>query len=146
VPRSIVIAPGAEENPLAVWLRDALRRRETPDDLEGLRRARSLEQLRATVGFVAKDRRLTVTLRLDRGSVVVHDGSVGVPDITFCGHFDALTALGSLPMTRLGELPLSRAWLGVMSDLVGEDLTIYGLLAHPRLVLRILRLLAPPGG
>ncbi len=141
VPRSIVIAPGAEENPLATWARDALRRREAP---EGVRRQRQAELVRATVGFVATDRRLAVTLRFDRGAVVVHDGSVGTPDVTFCGRFDALMALGSLPMTRLGELPLSSGWLGVMGDWVSEDLTIYGLLTHPRLTLRVLRLLAPP--
>lgn len=138
MPRSIVLAPGTEENALAAWAHASLRRGPDPDAA----RERALAGLRATIGFVAKDERLAITVRFDRGSVVVHDGSVGTPDLTFCGRRASLEQLSTLPLTRLGGLPLGSAWLEALGALVSDDLKVYGLLAHPRLAYRVVRLLS----
>jgi hypothetical protein len=138
VPRSIVLAPGAEENLVASWLYASLRRGHGPD----LRREPALAGLRATVGFVATDQRLAATVRFDRGAVVIHDGSVGTPDLTFSGRRSALDRLSTLRFARFAHLPSGAAWFDSLGDLVNDDLKVYGLLGRPRLAYRVLRLLA----
>ena len=106
--------------------------------------ARGLDAIRATVGFVAVDRRLAATVRFDRGAVVVHDGTVGVPDVTFCGRFEALTALASLGLDAWWRPSRSRNWMTTITLLVSDDFKIYGLVTHPRLVVRVVRALSSP--
>ncbi len=141
--RNIVFAPGAEENEVAVWLHDNLRARIfSPGSHERSWRRNELEAMRATVGFVANDRRVSATLRIDRGAVVVHDGSVGAPDITFFGSFDTLRAIAALPLSRAWHLPVTAPWGSMVAKLAGAELKIFGLVTHPRLAVRIARLLA----
>lgn len=144
--RNIVFAAGAAENELARWLHDSLRERTfARGKEENTWRQRELQAIRATVGFVAKDRRLTVTLRCDRGSVIVHDGAIGTPDITFFAGFDTLTELTTLPLSPVLQLPFTMAWGMFVTKLATSELTIFGLVSHPRLAFRIARLLAPAG-
>ncbi len=89
---NIAFAPEAEHNPLAVWVAETLRERLRRDP----RRRRDFVGLRAAVVLVAKDRRLSVTLRFDHGFLTVHDGMMGIPDVTFCGDYEALTELAKL--------------------------------------------------
>jgi len=138
VPRSVVLAPGSEENALASWLYASLRRGTGPVP----QRERALAGLRATIGFVATDERLAATLRFDRGAVVIHDGSVSTPDLTFSGRRAALERLGGLSFARFAHLPAGPAWLDALGDLVNDDLKVYGLLGRPRLAYRVLRLLS----
>lgn len=134
---SVGLAPGADENPLARWAHDTIRGRVFPaadarSDAADARRRRDLLAMRATVALVAPDRRVSATLRFDHGSVAVHDGMAGIPDVTICGKYDLLLGLASLP---------AAPWRTLASELVAGELEIYGLLGHPRLVLRVLRLL-----
>lgn len=104
--------------------------------------------MRAAVALVAPDRRLQATLRFDHGHLSIHDGMIGVPDVTFCGDETALRDLERLPWWR-GRVPDARggAWRRALLEMAGGQLKIYGLLSHARLVTRVLRLLcdAPTG-
>lgn len=135
----MTIAPGAENNGLAQWLAAAL-----DDAIEGDSRG-DFDALRAAVAVVAPDRRRSVTMRFDHGHVTIHDGMVGIPDVTFCGDYPVLVALSELPMSRLGPLalPLLRRpqWRNSLSELLSGDLKVYGLVNHPRTVFRVLRLI-----
>ncbi|MBI4704473.1 MAG: hypothetical protein HY744_25500 [Deltaproteobacteria bacterium] len=123
--------PGAEDNELGAWA--------------GARIARALERsascrrhfsaLRGAVALVASDLRVCATLRFDDGHVAIHDGMVGVPDVTFYGRLRALAELSEM---GLWAWPRSRALLALLR---GET-RIYGLVRHPRTVIRVLRLLA----
>lgn len=140
----IVLAPGAEDNGLATWASDLLRARLLPAGMPSdPRRTAEVATLRATVGIVAKDLRASATVRFDRGTVVVHDGTVGTPDITIVGALDVLQRIASLPLSGRLRLPLTRRWLAWASTMRPSELTIYGIAMHPRLVLRLLRLAAP---
>jgi hypothetical protein len=149
------LAPGADLNPLACWAHDTIRRRLFPGRTsdhpdpgpalgEGDPRRRSLLAMRATVAVVARDRRISTTLRFDHGTIAIHDGMVGIPDVTFCGAFDSLVSVANMPLSRIGQLPLATPWHELGHALLAGDLKIYGLLGHPRLALRVLRLLAAP--
>lgn len=143
---TIDLAPGAEDNVLAVELAERIR-----ENLAAHRdKVADLRALRATVLIVAQDAGESLTLRFDDGRVTVHDGSVGVPWVTFCGDADALRRLPDFPLTPRLRLPLLRPFSGDGRDtfwsLTGlwlrGDIKVYGLLSHPRTVFRLLRVLS----
>jgi hypothetical protein len=149
VEASIVFAAGADDNPLGVWAADVVR--QNVADRDSARRA--FEALRAAVAMVAPDRRLQVTLRFDHGYLTIHDGMIGIPDVTLCGDYQVLMGIGEVPLSRRGSLPLppwSRArradWTRTLLEVASGELKIYGLWAHPRLVTRLLRVLSHNAG
>jgi hypothetical protein len=145
----IDLAPGAEENALAVELADRIRDQigKNPQKLDDFR------ALRASVLVVAQDLAESFTLRFDHGRLTVHDGSVGIPSVTFCGDADTLRRLSDFPLTRWLRLPVlgpfaaegRETWRLLAGLLARGDLKIYGLFAHPRTVFYLLRLLSTHG-
>ena len=141
----VTLAVGAEDNELSVWVRDTISRNLDVNPLA----QRDFDAMRAAVAMVAPNRRLQTTLRFDHGHLAIHDGMLGVPDLTFCADYDLLRSIENLPLTRFGRLPLpplsrSRAssWRNSAMDVLTGELKIYGLLQHPRLVTRVLRVLS----
>lgn len=138
------LAPGADDNPLAARFADRIRERVR----DRPRQARIFRALRGAVLLVAKDTGTALTMRFDHGRLTLHDGTIGIPTVTFLADEAVLLGLGEIPLTRWLGLPIptgaaSRAaWRRWVGRLVGDDLTIYGLLAHPRMVLRVLGLLS----
>ena len=90
----------------------------------------------------------SLTLRFDLGRLTIHDGAVGVPSLTMCGDLEALRRLADVPLTRWLRLPgtgvFSRRDPGSFRDLLGQyfsgNLKVYGLAAHPRTFVRLLRI------
>jgi hypothetical protein len=143
---SITLGSGTEDNALARGLGQRVEARVRSDG----RAERSFRSLRASVGVVATDRRQSATLRFDLGVLTIHDGLVGLPDITLCGELRQLRALGRLGARRLAMAASDRAtvepdaqgpWRQVGSGLGSGELRIYGLWSHPRLAFRLWRLL-----
>ena len=141
----IAFAPGAEDNPLAAWVGELI----GANIRDGDAARRDFQALRAAVALVAPDRRQQVMLRFDHGHLTIHDGMLGRPDVTFCGDYQVLLGVADLPLSRVGRLPLPslsserrRPWRRTMLELLSGELKIYGLLQHPRLVMRILRVLS----
>ena len=129
---NIDCAPGADDNPLAAWAAERVR-----DNVAATQQARrDFYNIRAAVVLVAPDRRLQATLRFDHGYLTIHDGMIGIPDVTLCGDYEVLMGLESVPVSRIGRLPLPP-----VSDLFSGELKIYGLFTHPLLVTRVLRML-----
>jgi hypothetical protein len=143
------LAPGAEDNALAVETADLIRRNVTRhrDQLGDFR------ALRSSVLMVAQDLGDSFTLRFDHGRLTVHDGSVGIPNVTFCGDADALRRLSDFPLTRWLRLPAlgpfaregRETWQLLLGMLARGDLKVYGLMAHPRTVVFLLRVLSAHG-
>ncbi|MFT3766569.1 MAG: hypothetical protein QM820_13805 [Minicystis sp.] len=142
----IDLAPGAEENALAVEIAECLR-----DNMDrSPRKVADFRALRASVLMVAQDRAESFTLRFDHGRLTIHDGSVGIPSVTFCGDAEALRRLTDFPLTRFFRLPLAgpltregrETWQHLLGLLVRGDLKVYGLVAHPRTVFHLLRVLS----
>jgi hypothetical protein len=148
VDANIAHAPGAEDNPLAVWAGDLVA--QNVSDKPRVRR--DFEALRAAVVMVAPDRRLQVTMRFDHGYLTIHDGMIGIPDVTFCADYEVLMGIADFPLSKYGHLPLpplSRSrlasWRRTFVELVSGELKIYGMLSHPRLVTRVVRVLSRNG-
>jgi hypothetical protein len=137
----ITWASGAEDNPLARRLGEQIAARASAEG----RAERDFRALRASLGVVATDRQLGTTLRFDHGVLSIHDGIVGLPDITLCGETADLLALAELGPAhwpwRSGEAAAPGAWRRAILGLGSGELRIYGLWSHPRLALRLWRLL-----
>ena len=140
----IDLAPGAEDNPVAVELAAVIRK----NIAESPKKQADFRGLRGSVLLVAQDRGESLTLRFDLGRLTIHDGAVGVPSLTICGDLSALRRLADMPLTRWLRLPgtglFSRKDPGSFHELIAQyfqgKLTIYGLAAHPRTFVRLLRI------
>ena len=117
------------------------------------RKQADFRALRTSVLMVAEDLGESVTLRFDHGRLTVHDGSVGVPSVTFCGGADALRRLSDFPLTGWLRLPVlgpfaregRDTWRLLVHLFVHGDLKVYGMVAHPRTIVLLLRVLSVHG-
>jgi hypothetical protein len=144
----IDLAPGAEDNPVAVELAAVIRK----NVCENPKKQADFRGLRGSVLLVAQDRGESLTLRFDLGRLTIHDGAVGIPALTLCGDLDALRRFADLPLTRWLRLPgglFSRDEPGPFRDLMGQyfqgNLKVYGLATHPRTFVRLLRIFSSRG-
>ena len=144
----IDLAPGAEDNPLAVELADQVRR-----SVVGSRKKNhDFRSLRGSVLVVAQDTQSVLTMRFDHGRLTIHEGAVGIPSVTLCGDERVLRDLTRLKLSSWLRLPrvfprtrdagTNVTLWDFARAMTGEKLTVYGLLAHPRLVLSLLRVIS----
>lgn len=82
----IAIAPSAEDNGLANMLATIMR--QNLDDHP--ERVRVLEGLEGRLAIFAEDAEVAITWVFDRGRATVHDGIVGIPDLTIRGGFEPI--------------------------------------------------------
>ncbi|EYF00629.1 hypothetical protein [Chondromyces apiculatus] len=143
------LAPGAEDNLLAVRLGELIR-----DNLaRHPKRRAGLRAFRASVLVVAQDTGVSMTMRFDHGRLTVHDGAIGIPTVTFCGDEAVLLRLPQIAFHRRVALPVlgvrhphaAAPLREVMVQIARGDLKIYGLLTHLGLVLALLHLVSRPG-
>jgi hypothetical protein len=141
----IDLAPGAEGQPLARELTELIRHNVNRDAKKRL----AFEKLRGAVAVIADDFGTAITLRFDFGRLVVHGGVIGVPDVTIRASTKLLGVLGqvrgrSLPSFVIGVLRngITEAAFRQEAREGSGELKIYGLLAHPIFVQRLLRVLA----
>jgi hypothetical protein len=145
----IDLAPSAEENPLSVELADLIRRNLAASP----RKQVDFRALRGSVLMVAQDLGEALTLRFDHGRLTIHDGTVGIPSVTFCGDLSALRKLSDFPVTRWLRLPLltpfsrqgRETWHHLARLFAKGELKVYGLAAHPRTLVFLLRILSVHG-
>ena len=93
----MTLAPGAEENGLAIMLGDLVRQ-----NLEAKpNKMADFDALEGRVSIVADDADVALTLVFERraaGSLTIHDGIVGIPDVTIRGPSEAILALSNMPL------------------------------------------------
>lgn len=136
----IDLAPGADDNPLATEIGERVRANLAVRP----RKLADFRALRGTIFIVAQDTGDALTLRFDHGRLTIHDGTIGIPAVTFCADKSVLLRLSSMPLIPLLRLPAA-PWSRLGSPLTRGDLKIYGILTHPRMVLTFVRLLSPDG-
>jgi len=145
----IQLAPGAQENGLAVMLADLVRQ-----NLEAKpRKVRDFDALAGAVSIVADDAEVALTLVFDRGKLVIHDGIVGIPDVTVRGGSDTILALSNLPITRPFGLPIPRprdreavqTVRSLVDAMRAGRFHVYGGLFHPSFMLRLTRVMSVNG-
>lgn len=157
------LAPGADTSVIARYLADRIR-----EAIEKPRLLQSFVAMKATVFVVDFDSGEAATLRFDHGRLTLHEGTIGMPTVTFGGPRNALL---SLDQVRLGDLPRALLGTGARVSLADDarrsspppasnrrgprlelreilrlfsqkELRVYGLWSHPRTTVRFLRLVA----
>ncbi len=146
----VSLAPGAEENGLALMLSGLLRQ-----NLEAKPHKKAdFAAIHGAVAIVADDADVALTLCFDHGrTLTIHDGIVGIPDVTIRGPSDAIIAMSNMPMaTKLG-LPIpargDREAAGALRTLFAamreRKLHVHGLAFHLPLVAKLGRVMSVNG-
>lgn len=143
----IKLAPGAEANAFATMLADLVRQ-----NLDSKpHKKKDFDALDGTVALVADDAEVALTLEFRKGSLVLHDGIKGVPDVAVRGSSDAIMALSNVPLTRPLSLPIptDRPSLDVLRSMVRQartgELRIFGMLGNLGLLGRLTRVMSVNG-
>lgn len=98
----IELAPGAENNGFATMLSELVRQ-----NLEAKpHKTGDFDAITGSIAIVAEDAEVALTLVFRSGHLVVHDGIVGVPDVTVRGTSDIIMAMSNIPLTRRFALPI----------------------------------------
>jgi hypothetical protein len=144
------LAPDATENGLASMLADLVRQ-----NLEAKpQKKRDFAALVGSVAIVADDADVSLTLRFERGGkLTIHDGIVGVPDVTIRGASEVIMALSNLPLaTRLGlpipsprDVDAVRTVRTVAVAVRTGKLHVYGMAFHPVMVMKLTRIMSIHG-
>ena len=105
--------------------------------------AQDLIRMRGRVALVAEDVGVSLTLQFANGQLFIHDGIVGLPDVTLRAGSDEILSLSLIESTPLG-LPNVRGenLQKVAKALWQGRLRLYGLAANLPLVVRLSRLMA----
>jgi hypothetical protein len=146
----VALAVDARDNGLAAMLSELVRQ-----NLEAKpHKMGDFAALDGCVAIVADDADVALTLVFCKGGkLTVRDGIVGVPDVTIRGPSEIIMALSNLPLaTRLG-LPIPnprdreavRAVRSVAGAVGAGKLHIYGMPFHPRMVMRLTRVMSIHG-
>jgi hypothetical protein len=154
----VSLAPGAEENGLAIMLGDLVRQ-----NLEAKpKKMADFDALDGRVSIVADDADVSLTLVFARtprvggsvgGSLVIHDGIVGIPDVTIRGPSDSILALSNMPLATPLGLPLpspgdpegQKTVRDLVQALREGKLHCYGMLLHLPLVMKLTRVMSVNG-
>lgn len=120
---AIELAPGADDNGLATMLATLMAQNlvDHPD------RQRAFLRLAGRVAIVAEDADVALTMEFRRGRLIVHDGIVGIPDLTIRGGFEQIGDMSR--MENIGPLPdprgeVNRAMARALRE---KKLRIFGL-------------------
>lgn len=148
--RDVQLAPGTEENGLAMMLADLVRQ-----NLDAKpQKTRDFEALGGSVSIVADDAGVALTMRFERGGrLTIHDGIVGIPDVTIRGPSDTILALSNMPLSTPLGLPIpspgDRAAVKTVKTVVGAmragKLHVYGMAFHLPMVMRLTRVMSVNG-
>ena len=144
------LAPDARDNGLAAMLAELVRQ-----NLEAKPHKKAdFAGLGGSVAIVADDADVALTLIFRRGGkLTIHDGIVGVPDVTIRGPSEVIMALSNMPLaTRLG-LPFPnprdrdavRAVRTVTDAMRAGRLHVYGMAFHPWMVMKLTRVMSIHG-
>ena len=136
---SVELAPGASENGLAVMMATMM----SQNLIDHPERRGSFERLVGRVAIVADDADVALTMELVGGRAIVHDGIVGIPDLTFRGPAEIIADMSRMETGRFG-LPdprgeVNRAMVAALRD---RRLRIFGLPSALPLLVRFGNVLA----
>ena len=148
----VVLAAGAEENGLAVMLGDLVRQ-----NLEAKpKKIADFDALDGRVSIVADDADVALTMVFASrsvGTLTIHDGIVGIPDVTIRGPADAILALSNMPLATPLGLPLPapgdteamKTVRDLLQSMRAGKLHFYGMLMHLPLVMKLTRVMSVNG-
>jgi len=134
----INMAPGVDDAGLAVMMADIIKGnlRDKPV------RENDFNALNGNIYLQAVDSDVDMTMAFNKGSLTVHNGKVGNPNI--CIAADSLTLLDLANINIKFGLPFyfDKAGLTVLSKLLTRKLKLQGLITHPIMLTRFTKLMS----
>ena len=136
----IEVAADAENNGLAAMLSSLI--------LQNLNDKPSkrvdFAKLRGRVAIVAEDAGVSLTLVFEGNMLTLHDGIVGVPDITVRANSDDIVQMSLLELTPLFGLPNPRGQTArqIATKSKRGEIRVFGAWLHWPLLLRFTRLMS----
>jgi hypothetical protein len=130
--QTVELAEGAEQSAFAQMMAELIRQ----NLADHPHKQRDFARMRGRVALIATDAQITITLRFQAGSLKVHSGYHGIPDLIVRGPSAALIDLSRLPPhPTLRFLPDFRSDVAhsLARALFERKLRIGGLTSHPRL-------------
>ncbi len=136
---TIELAPGAGDNGLAIMMATMMSQNleDHPD------RRSAFDRMIGRIAIVAEDAGVALTMELSGGRVIVHDGIVGIPDLTIRGSSEIIADMSRMETGRFG-LPDPRGEVNraIARALRERQLRVYGLPAALPLLARFGKVLA----
>lgn len=135
----IELAPGAGDNGLAIMMATMM----SQNLMDHPERVATFDRLIGRVAIVAEDADVALTMEFEGGRAVVHDGIVGIPDVTLRGSAELIADLSRMETGQFG-LPDPRGEVNrAMARALRERrLRIFGLPAGLPLLARLGAVLA----
>jgi len=139
---TVMLAPGASENGLALMLSGLL----TQNLADKPHKKKDFDALRAVIAIVAEDVGVALTLEFLGGSLVVHDGIHGVPDVTVRASADDVTNMSLVELTKRG-FPDGSGEVSKQIDAAMSSgrIRAIGAARHPLTMLRLTRVMSVHG-
>jgi len=140
---TIRLAPGGEDNGFASMLAQLVR--QNLDERPA--KKRTLARMQGRVALVVVDLGLSVTLEFEQGELTVHDGIVGIPDVTVRADSEWHTKMSLVELEPRFGLPDPRGEVAreVFDASRRGDVKVYGMLGSLGLMLRLTKLLSVAG-
>jgi len=137
---TIELAPGSENNGMAEMIAGLIRQNleDRPDKLPDFFR------LSGRVSIVAEDVEVALTMEFARGQLIVHDGIVGIPDVTIRGTSEDIINLSLVETTTRFGLPNPRGetFQKVLSATKQGRIHVYGALPNLLLMARLSKVMS----
>lgn len=129
----ITVDPGAEENGLGNMVAELLRANVASSAVK----RRAFSRMKGSVGLVATDADVRVTLDFDRGRCVVRDGLREGTAVTVRADSDSIVELSNVRIVAGLPWLFDRTGRGVVRKAVRREVRVSGLLLHPALATRL---------
>jgi hypothetical protein len=122
----INLAPGAEENGMAVMLAEMIK----TNLVNKPERLKDFNKLKGTIWINAKDAEVDMSMAFNNGSLVVHDGKVGKPILAISTDSATLLDLANINIKMGLPYYFDKTGRMVIKKLLGRELKIKGMFTH----------------
>lgn len=122
----VTIAPGAEENGMAVMLAEMIKTNlnDKPE------RLKDFNKLNGTIWISAEDAEVDMTMDFNRGSLTARDGKVGKPMLAIATDAETLMDLANINIKLGMPYYFDETGRMVIKKLLKRELKIKGMFAH----------------
>jgi hypothetical protein len=122
----IKLAPGAEENAMAVMLGDMIKANITNNPAK----VKDFNKLEGNVWLTATDAGVEMTLEFNKGSLTIHDGKYGKPIIQIATDSMTLMELANINIKMGLPYYFDKTGMEVIKKLMKKELVIKGLITR----------------
>ena len=123
---NIKLAPGAEENAMAVMLGDMIKANITNNPAK----VKDFNKLMGNVWLTATDAGVEMTLEFNKGSLTIHDGKYGKPIIQIATDSMTLMELANINIKMGLPYYFDKTGMEVIKKLMKKELVIKGLITR----------------